>query len=537
LSRRRPQHRLDAENLPRSAVPENAVPTSAASPGRPPRPEPFTLVIFGATGDLTHRKLVPAVYRLFAQGLLPDDFRVIGFARRDKSDDDWRGELRDAMARLAGQEVRDDDWNTFARNVFYHRSTFEDPDGYAALRERLCPNGGPCNALFYLAVQPNSFETVVNQLRDSGLARPGAADESPWVRVVVEKPFGHDLASSHELNELLGSAFDEQQVYRIDHYLGKETVQNLLVLRFANSIFEPVWNQKYVDHVQITVAESIGIEGRGAFYEQAGALRDIVQNHMMHLLSLVAMEAPNTLDPLAVRDEKVKLLRALRPIPAACAANDVVRAQYAAGTVEGERVIGYRDEEGVRADSTTETFVAFKTFIDNWRWSGVPFYLRTGKRMHMRVTELSVHFKDVPRVLFNAEPFGPLERNILGIRIQPNEGISMRFQVKVPGPAMRLHPHQMDFGYVDSFGGGPPDAYERLLLDAALGDATLFTRSDEAEAAWAFVAPVIEGCLDEPLPTYPAGSWGPTEADELIEADGRNWTILRRPRPKKPERK
>jgi glucose-6-phosphate 1-dehydrogenase len=505
---------------------------TTSSVSGPSRPDPFALVIFGATGDLARRKLVPAVFRLFQDGFLPDGFRVIGFARRDKSDDQWRDELRDAMARLTDQEASDDEWRAFARNVFYHRSTFEDPKGYASLRDRLGPNGEPGNTLYYLAVQPNSLETVVEQLRHSGLAQPGAATESPWSRVVVEKPFGRDFDSAHQLNELLGTAFDESQIYRIDHYLGKETVQNLLVLRFANSIFEPIWNQKYVDHVQITVAESIGIEGRGDFYEQAGALRDIVQNHMMHLLCLVAMEAPNTLDPLAVRDEKVKVLRALRPIPSACAANGVVRAQYASGIVDGEEVCGYREENQVAHDSTTETYVACKTFIDNWRWSGVPFYLRTGKRLPIRVTELSVHFKDVPRVLFNAEPFGALERNILGIRIQPNEGISMRFQVKVPGPAMALHPHQMDFGYADSFGRKPPDAYERLLLEAALGDATLFTRSDEVEAAWAFVQPVIEGCADEPLPHYPAGSWGPKEADDLIGADGRRWDILRRPRPR-----
>jgi len=486
----------------------------------PSRPDPFTLVIFGASGDLTRRKLIPAVFRLFQQGRLPDDFEVIGFARRDKTDQSFRSELHQALDRSDDEHGPGHAaWPAFASKLSYHRSTFEDADGFQRLRRRLESGGRPRNGLFYLAVQPDSVGPVLQNLARAGLARKGAVS-SPWSRVIIEKPFGRDLATARTLNERLSAAFDEGQVFRIDHYLGKETVQNILVLRFANSIFEPIWNQKYVDHVQITVSERIGVEGRGAYYEQAGALRDMIQNHIMHLLCLVAMEPPGSLAPLTVRDEKVKVLRALRPIPPQCIANGVARAQYA----------GYRDEPGVAPDSRTETFVAFKTFIDNWRWSGVPFYLRTGKRLPARITEISVHFKPVPQVLFNAPGLGPLEPNVLAIRIQPNEGISIRFQVKVPGPAVRIQPFQMDFGYGGAFGREPPDAYQRLLLDAALGDPTLFTRSDEVEAAWAFVAPVIEGCArcSGELPVYPAGSWGPTAADDFIRADDRFWYLTRR---------
>ena len=490
--------------------------------------EPFTLVIFGASGDLTRRKLVPALYDLFREGLLPDDFAVIGFARREKTDESFRAELAEGTKAFArGGRFDEAAWAAFAPKIHYHRSTFQDPEGFRTLRERLTGN-----RLFYLAVQPNAIETVIGQLRDAGLAEQGDGGR-PWSRVIIEKPFGRDLASSRDLNATLATAFGEGQVFRIDHYLGKETVQNLLVLRFANSIFEPIWNQKYVDHVQIAVSETIGTEGRGAYYEQAGALRDIVQNHIMHLLCLVAMEAPVSLDADAVRDEKVKLLRALRPIPDECVTSGVVRAQYTAGTRSGKDVPGYREEDGVAPDSCTETFVAFKALIDNWRWAGVPFYVRTGKRLPARITEISVHFKTVPQVLFNTPELGPMRPNVLAIRIQPNEGISLRFQVKVPGPTVEIEPFQMDFGYGTSFGKEPPDAYERLLLDAALGDATLFTRGDEVEAAWQFVAPIVsccEACSLYPLPTYAAGTWGPNEADDLIEADGRKWEILRRPK-------
>ncbi|MEW6355433.1 MAG: glucose-6-phosphate dehydrogenase [Planctomycetota bacterium] len=497
-------------------------------------PDPFSLVIFGATGDLTQRKLVPAVFSLFCSRLLPDKFSIVAFARRDKSDDEFREEMRQAVETFARvQPIDESRWRNFAKNIYYHRSEFEDIQGFRSLRERIellaASCNAPCNCLFYLAVQPGQTPLIVEQLRQAGLAGRGV-EGAPWRRIIVEKPFGRDLASARLLNQQLRAVFDENQIFRIDHYLGKETVQNILVFRFANSIFEPLWNQKYVDHVQITVSETVGMEGRGRYYEQAGALRDMVQNHMMHLLCLVAMESPNSLDPGAVRDEKVKVLKALRPIPPECAVNGVVRAQYASGTCLGEEVRGYREEEGVAPDSNTETYVAFQTFVDNWRWSGVPFYLRTGKRLRARVTEIGVHFKSVPQVLFNSDPRAPMQPNLLALRIQPNEGITLRLQIKEPGPGMRIQPLKMDFGYAEAFGKQPPEAYERLLLDAARGDLTLFTRSDEVEAAWSFLTPVIEGCAGQRgiVSTYPAGTWGPKEANDLIAADGRQWRLMRR---------
>ena len=501
--------------------------------GQDKTPAPFSLVIFGASGDLTRRKLVPAVYSLFREGLLPDDFSVVGFARREKTDESFRAELAEGVKAFArGHTFDDATWARFAPRIHYIRSNYDDGDGYRLLRERLTTDAGVASRLFYLAVPPNVITTVVDQLRDAGLAVQGESG-SPWARIIIEKPFGRDFETARELNKQLAAGFAEDQVFRIDHYLGKETVQNLLVLRFANSIFEPIWNKRYVDHVQIAATERIGVEGRGAYYEQAGALRDMVQNHMMHLLCLAAMEAPVSLDANAVRDEKVKVLRSLKPIPEECLASGVVRAQYTAGTSGSKDVPAYRDEANVAPDSCTETFVAFKAFIDNWRWAGVPFYMRSGKALAARITEISIHFKPVPEVLFNTPPFGPMRPNVLAIRIQPNEGVSLRFQVKVPGQAVEIEPFQMDFGYGAAFGGEPPDAYERLLLDAALGDATLFTRGDEVEAAWRFAAPIVaccEACSLHPMPTYSAGGWGPKEADDLIETDGRRWEILRRPK-------
>ena len=508
-------------------------------------PEPFTLVIFGASGDLTRRKLVPAVFSLFCEGLLPEKFSVVGFARRDKSDEVFREEMHEGVKTFARvRPVDEAAWRRFAPNIYYHCSDFEDPDGFRSLKTRLeeiaAGCGAPCNWLFYLATQPSQVPLVVDQIDKAGLACVDRED-SCWSRIIVEKPFGRDLESAQELNGHIQRVFPEDRIFRIDHYLGKETVQNILVFRFANSIFEPIWNQKYVDHVQITVSESVGVEGRGKFYEQAGALRDMVQNHMMHLLSLTAMESPNSLDANAVRDEKVKVLRALRPIPPECAANGIVRAQYAAGTCGGKPVVGYHDEEGVAPDSGTEAYVAFAAHIDNWRWAGVPFYLRTGKRLPARITEIALHFKRVPQVLFNVNPDRPMEPNVLALRIQPNEGILLQFQIKVPGVEKRVEPLKMDFGYAEAFGKEPPEAYERLLLDAARGDSTLFTRSDEVEAAWRFLTPVIEGCKERccphhTLPTYPAGTWGPKEAYDLIGENGRQWSLLRRPM-EKPKRK
>lgn len=495
---------------------------------------PVTMVIFGASGDLTKRKLMPAVCSLFCQDMLPEDFVIIGYGRTGMSDAEFRTKVIEQSELSCKREQRcGRRCEEFADHLYYQQGSYEDVEDIRALGERISEladeRGIPANTLYYLATPPGVFGTLAELLHETGLSRKGRCTEQPWARIVIEKPFGRDLRSASMLNTQLGRAFDEEQVYRIDHYLGKETVQNLLVLRFANAIFEPIWNQKYVDHVQLTVAETLGVEGRGGYYEEAGAIRDMVANHMMHLLSLVAMEAPVSLGADAVRDEKVQILRALRPIPPECAQDRVVQAQYAAGTAaDGESVPGYREEEGVAEDSTTPTYIAFKAFVDNWRWAGVPFYLRHGKRLTRKVTEISIHFHEVPRVLFNLPPTGPMPPNILRVRIQPDEGISLQFQVKRPGPAMRIEPFEMDFTYDDAFGAAPPDAYERLILDAALGDATLFTRNDEAEACWAFVNPLLEGCQQMgpgQMAGYPAGTWGPAEADRLIRNDGRDWAI------------
>jgi len=499
-----------------------------------PTPEPFTLVIFGASGDLTRRKLLPAFFRLHCQGLLAPQTAILGFARTEKTDEVFRNELRDSMADMLtcdDQPIDDDGWDAFASRLHYQRGHYDSADDFRALGKRIeaLSAGGamPHNTLYYLATPPQFFVPITDELAAAGLACKNAT-HTPWTRIIIEKPFGRDLRSATALNEHLRSAFAEEQIFRIDHYLGKETVQNILVLRFANSIFEHLWTHDYIDHVQITVAESLGVGTRGGYYDPSGALRDMVQNHMMHLLSLVAMEPPISLTAKEIRNEKVKVLRALRPIPSLCAANGVVLAQYAAGTSEGKLVEAYRDAPGVPEDSATETFVAFKAFVDNWRWAGVPFYLRTGKCLPQRCTEISIHFESVPKVLFNRPPTGPLAPNVLTIRVQPDEAMALEFQVKAPGPSMTIKPLKMDFSYAESFGAAPPDAYERLLLDAAVGDATLFTRSDEVEAAWRFVTPVIEGCINtecKNITSYPAGSWGPTQANELIEADARAWHL------------
>jgi glucose-6-phosphate 1-dehydrogenase len=493
-------------------------------------PEPNTLVIFGASGDLTHRKLVPALYDLALDGLLPGGFSVIGFARRAKTDEQFRQEMRESISRHARSKPADSAiWDEFASRLFYCQSSFDDPEGYRDLQRQLTSieeQTGRRNRLYYLATPPESYATIARRLGEAGL---GSTDGG-WTRIIVEKPFGHDLASAVELNQVLKGVFDEGQIYRIDHYLGKETVQNLLVFRFANGIFEPIWNRRYVDHVQITVAESIGVEGRGSYYDSAGVIQDIIQNHVMQLLSLAAMEPPATFEPNAVRDEKVKVLRALRPIGPEAAADLTVRGQYLPGVISGKRVIGYRQEENVAADSKTETYLAIKLFVDNWRWAGVPFYIRSGKALAKRVTEIAIIYRQPPLALFPTID-GRLEPNVLSITIQPDEGISLKFGSKVPGPgsSLRIRPVEMDFRYGTSFGLAAPDAYERLLLDAMLGDATLYTRSDEVEQAWALIMPVIQGWAaggPAPLPTYEAGTWGPHEADDFIERDGRKWRRL-----------
>ncbi|MEP6937654.1 MAG: glucose-6-phosphate dehydrogenase [Chthoniobacterales bacterium] len=495
-----------------------------------PVPQPCTVIIFGATGDLTHRKLIPALYNIAADGELPPALTVVAFARREKNDESFRKELEEATRKFSRQEVRDDLWDGFAQSIFYHRSEFQDMAGYKSLGARLeqidRERGTAGNRLFYLAVSPDQFEPIVKNLREAGLNK---TREGGWVRVIVEKPFGVDLASAKKLNNVVRSSFSEDQTYRIDHFLGKETAQNILVLRFANAIFEPLWNTRYIDHVQITAAETLGVEGRAGYYEGAGALRDMVQNHLLQLLCLVAMEPPTDLGADSIRDEKVKVVRSLRRFAPEEVAQHVVRGQYGEGAINGKTVAGYRQEEKVNPESKTETFVALRVLIDNWRWADVPFYIRVGKRLPKSGTEISVHFKKAPLVLFNKER-STLDHNVLVIRIQPDEGISLRMQAKMPGTSFRIDPVKMDFHYGTSFGKASPEAYERLLLDAMSGDATLFARRDEVEQAWAFIDTVENAWASKgsasKLFDYPAGSWGPEEADDLLARDGRSWRRL-----------
>jgi len=505
-------------------------------------PEPAAMVIFGASGDLAHRKLLPALYSLTRDRLLPARFAIIGFARRAMTDEAFRDELRAACAEHARRRPLDNDlWAAFAANIFYQQGSYDDPASFAALKTRLegieRTLGLPGNRVFYLATPPSSFAAVIRGLGHANLAPPPPPPEAarpvpppPFARVIIEKPFGTDLTTARALNRDIHATLNERQIYRIDHYLGKETVQNLLVFRFANGIFEPVWNNHFVDHVQITGAESIGVEARGGYFEQAGSMRDMVQNHLLQVVSLFAMEPPIAFDPDAVRDEKLKVLKALRHIPESDFDRQVVRAQYAPGSIAGRMVRGYRDEPNVSPDSTTETFVALKVFIDSWRWAGVPFYLRSGKRLPKRVTEIAVYFKEAPHLLFGrrGESIRP---NVLSIRIQPDEGIALNFGSKLPGPSMEIAPVSMEFRYGSSFGVEPPEAYERLLLDCLLGDGTLFTRADEVEASWAWVSRLHQRWADDTaagrgsLATYAAGTWGPAAADRLMAADGRAWRM------------
>ncbi len=486
------------------------------------------MVIFGATGDLTHRKLVPALYNLAHEGQLLQSFAIVGFARRPKTHEQFRAELRDAVTQHSRfQPINPAVWDAFAQGIFYHRSEFADTKGYQALDKFLrkldVERGTAGNRLFYLATVPTEFEGVIEQLGANHLVQ-SRHGPGPSQRIVVEKPFGSSLPTAQELNHALAGVFDERQVFRIDHYLGKETVQNILALRFANEIFEPLWNQKYVDHVQITVAESLGVEGRGAYYDRSGALRDMVQNHMLQLLSLVAMEPPITLEADVIHDEKVKVLRAIRAIAPEQVQQFTVRGQYHGGSIAGKQVEAYRAEPNVARDSRTETFVSLKLSINNWRWAGVPFYLRHGKRLPKQVAEIAIQFKAPPAVLFATESPVPLQPNVLVLRIQPDEGIAIRMNAKVPGTTMNIQPVKMDFRYGGSFGARSPDAYERLLHDAIIGDSTLFTRRDEVERSWQIIDAIIEGWKDAPPPVaYVAGTWGPAEADQFLEKDGRQW--------------
>src|SRR5436305_2155436 len=446
-----------------------------------PVPQPCTIVIFGATGDLTQRKLIPALYNLAADGDLPPAVAIVGFARREKSDDEFRTELEEATRKFSRQAVRDEIWKTFAQSIFYHQSEFEDEAGYKTLAKRLDVIDEECgtrgNRLFYFAAAPDQFEPILKHLKAAGL---NETCKGSWARVIVEKPFGTDLASARELNRIVRHSFSEEQTYRIDHFLGKETAQNILVLRFANAIFAPLWNTHYIAHVQITAAETLGVETRAGFYERAGALRDMVQNHLLQLLCLVAMEAPTDLSADSIRDEKVKVVRSLRRFAQSEIAEFVVRGQYTSGAINAKNVPGYREEEKVNPKSETETYVALRLHIDDWRWSEVPIYLRVGKRLPKSATEISVHFKKAPMVLFNRDSTEH-DQNVLVIRIQPDEGISLRMMAKIPGTSLRIEPVKMDFHYGTSFGKASPEAYERLLLDAMSGDATLFARRDEVE--------------------------------------------------------
>jgi glucose-6-phosphate 1-dehydrogenase len=494
------------------------------------QPEPCTLVIFGASGDLTHRKLLPTLAHLEQHHPLPKASAIVGLARRPSDDEQFRKDALASVEQFANEEpLNEQAKQAFASRLYYHRADFTDLAGYQALAKRLeeidKERGGKGNRVFYLATPPSDYTKIIALLGQAGLNREERDGARGWSRVIIEKPFGRDLASAQALNEEIGQIFREDQIYRIDHYLGKETVQNLMAFRFGNGIFEPLWNQKYIDHVQILVAEELGVGSRAGYYEEAGTIRDMVQNHMMQLLSLTAMEPPVAFDANDVRDEKVKLLRSIRPLNSQEVAARTVRAQYRAGRVGDQEVPGYRQEQGVSPDSTTDTYVAVKLFIENWRWAGVPFYLRTGKRLPKRSTEVTIHFKQAPYLLFAGEG-EERSPNVLTVRVQPDEGIALQIGAKIPGPEMMLGPVNMDFAYSTMFGAGTPEAYERLLVDCMLGDSTLFIRRDEVEAAWTLVDSIITGWNSSgrrSLPTYEAGTWGPREGDDLIQRDGRQW--------------
>jgi glucose-6-phosphate 1-dehydrogenase len=486
-------------------------------------PEPCALVVFGITGDLARKKLLPAVYDLHSRGLLPTDFVLVGFARRDWDDGDFEDMARDSARAAARTPWRDEVWSRLAGNIRFVPGSFDDDHAFDTLAETLDEmrdsHGIKGNAAFYLSIPPSAFPVVLKQLQRTGMADNGKS--GGWRRVVVEKPFGTDLESSREINELVDDVFTAQDVFRIDHYLGKETVQNILALRFANQMFEPVWNSNYIDSVQITMAEDVGIGTRAGFYDQTGAARDVLQNHVLQLLALVGMEEPVEFTADAIRTEKIKVLRAIT-LPADLGAY-AVRGQYTQGWLAGERVTGYRQEKDVPPDSTTETYAAVKLDIETRRWAGVPFYLRTGKRLPRRVTEISIIFKKAPHLPFSKTDTEELGHNQLVIRVQPDEGVTLKFGSKVPGSQMEVRDVAMDFLYGESFTESSPEAYERLILDVLLGDATLFPQAAEVEASWAVVDPLEDFWEGQEPAFYRAGEWGPKEADEMLARDGRTW--------------
>ncbi len=491
-------------------------------------PEPQILVIFGASGDLTQRKLVPALYQMKRERRLPPEMTIVGVARRDWDHDYFRDHMREGVEEFGGGIGNEAVWQDFARGLFYCAGNIDQPESYHRLKAFLAEldeqRGTRGNRVFYLSVAPRFFGEATQQLGAAGML----ADPTKQ-RLVIEKPFGKDLATARALNRVVQSVCREEQIYRIDHYLGKETVQNLMVFRFANAIFEPLWNRQFVDHIQITVSETVGLEGRAGYYETAGALRDMVQNHLMQLFALTAMEAPNSLDADSIRSEKVKVLQATRLADLDDLSLSATRGQYAPGWMKGEAVPGYRSEDGAHPESTTPTYAALKLVIDNWRWKGVPFYLRTGKRMPKKVSEISIHFKEVPFIMFQSAA-KQLNHNVLALRIQPNEGISMRFEVKTPGNSLRTRSVEMDFRYDAAFGKPSTEAYGRLLIDCMLRDQTLFTRGDEVEASWRLLTPALE-VWDAPtppdaIPLYEAGTWGPVEAELLLNRDRRRWRRL-----------
>jgi len=497
-------------------------------------PDPCIAVIFGASGDLTKRKLLPALYHLEQAGNLPEDFAVVGVARRPL-EQTFAADMKEGIESGGGVDATEDKLSPFVDRICYHAMNFDDPSGYDGLKELLTQLDGKYgtqgNRLFYLATAPEYFSDIIKFLGEHGMAQPdesGSDRRKPWIRIIIEKPFGHDLESAKLLNDEVNKVFHEDQIFRIDHYLGKETVQNILVFRFANGIFENVWNRNYIDHIEITAAESIGIEGRGPFYESAGALRDVMQNHVMELLSFVAMEPPVSFEASAVRAEKMKVYRAIKPIHFA----DTVRGQYGPGMVDGKPAVGYREEDRVHPRSQTETYAALRVEIENWRWAGVPIYLRAGKRMAKRVTEITIQFKQPPLLLFkdnHGRGAEGIKSNIISMRIQPDEGIALRFEAKVPGPTMNISPVDMDFCYSKAFGVSSANGYERLLLDAMLGDATLFAHRDGVEATWALMTPILQYWAKNPIkdfPNYAAGTWGPSTGDALMELDGRKWRKL-----------